>query len=166
MSRFRVALRLGCPLKRAIRLCAVAALRLARPCRRANRAASSNPARCFRHWRRFAGFHYAQGVFRHAPVAAENDQEHLCLRALGQPLAALLLYGCRVPLAGKKSAALCAVRGAGSLFSARRAENAAGARRKLVRRFLVRRACSLPEAANAARGKGRVNYLPRLVRSS
>ena len=77
----------------------------------------------------------------------------ICRRARrpGQPLAALLLYGCRVPLAGKKSAALCAVRGAGSLFSARRAENAAGARRKLVRRFLVRRACSLPEAANAAR---------------
>ena len=72
-------------------------------------------------------------------------------RRPGQPLAALLLYGCRVPLAGKKSATLCAVRGAGSLFSARRAENAAGARRKLVRRFLVRRACSLPEAANAAR---------------
>ena len=72
-------------------------------------------------------------------------------RRPGQPLAALLRYGCRVPLAGKKSATLCAVRGAGSLFSARRAENAAGARRKLVRRFLVRRACSLPEAANAAR---------------
>ena len=87
-------------------------------------------------------------------------------RRPGQPLAALLLYGCRVPLAGKKSATLCAVRGAGSLFSARRAENAAGARRELVRRFLVRRACSLPEVANAARGKGRVNDLPRLVRSS
>jgi len=55
------------------------------------------------------------------------------------------------PCAAAKSATLCAVRGAGSLFSARRAENAAGARRKLVRRFLVRRACSLPEAANAAR---------------
>ena len=54
------------------------------------------------------------------------------------------------PCAAAKSATLCAVRGAGSLFSARRAENAAGARRKLVRRFLVRRACSLPEAANAA----------------
>ena len=43
LSRFCVALRFGCPLKRAIRLCTVAALRLARPCRRANRAASSNP---------------------------------------------------------------------------------------------------------------------------
>ena len=99
-------MRLGCPLKRAIRLYTVAAPRLACPCRRANRAASSNPARCFRHWRRFAGFHYAQVVFRRAPVAAENDQDHLCLRALGQPLAALLLYGCRMPLAGKNCARL------------------------------------------------------------
>ena len=33
----------------------------------------------------------------------------ICRRARrpGQPLAALLLYGCRVPLAGKKSATLC-----------------------------------------------------------
>jgi len=40
---------------------------------------------------------------------------------------------------------------AGACFLPIRAENAAGARRKLVRGFLVRRACSLPEAANAVR---------------
>jgi len=38
----------------------VAALRLARPFGRANRATSSKPARFIRHWRRFADFHVRQ----------------------------------------------------------------------------------------------------------
>ena len=38
----------------------VVALRLARPFGRANRAASSKPARFIRHWRRFAAFHVRQ----------------------------------------------------------------------------------------------------------
>ena len=40
---------------------------------------------------------------------------------------------------------------AGACFLPVRAENAAGARWEIVRGFRVRRACSLPEAANAAR---------------
>jgi len=38
----------------------VAALRFPRPFGRANRAASSKPARFIRHWRRFADFHVRQ----------------------------------------------------------------------------------------------------------
>jgi hypothetical protein len=38
----------------------VAALRFPRPFGRANRAASSKPARFIRHWRRFADFHVCQ----------------------------------------------------------------------------------------------------------
>ena len=55
------------------------------------------------------------------------------------------------PCAAAKSATLCAVRGAGACFLPVRAENAAGTRWEIVRGFRVRRACSLPEAANTAR---------------
>ena len=40
--------------------------------RAANRAASSKQPRFIRRWRRFGCFHFAQRVFCHAHVAAEN----------------------------------------------------------------------------------------------
>jgi len=46
-----------------LRHCTVAALRFPRPFRRANRAASSKTACCFRHRRRFTVFRSAQSVF-------------------------------------------------------------------------------------------------------
>ena len=89
---------------------------------RANRAASSKTVRCFRRRRRFTVFHSAQSVFCqkvNCPAAGKRSPSggRTCrgrkriiqlsrLQTPGQPLAALLLYGCRVPLAGKNSARL------------------------------------------------------------
>ena len=69
-------------------------------------------ARCFRRRRRFTVFHYARSVFfdahasgRHLlplrgnspSVAAKTIKIFLVPAGTGQPLAALLLYGCRIP---------------------------------------------------------------------
>jgi len=100
-----------------LRHCTVAALRFPRPFRRANRAASSKTACCFRHRRRFTVFRSAQSVFCqkvNCPAAGKRSPSggRTCrggkpiwiyfvpCAAPGQPLAALLPYGCCVPLAG------------------------------------------------------------------
>ena len=55
------------------------------------------------------------------------------------------------PCAAAKSATLCAVRGAGSLFSARKGRKCGGCETGVIASIFGAGACSLPEAANAAR---------------